>query len=202
MEIKGAAITTVLRNALSTIIFLSYYLRKKTLLIPSLKYMKIDADILKEILQVGIPNTLEQFFATAAMVISNNLAAGYGELTVAAMGIANKIMSFGTYIYQGMAGGCQPLMGYNYGARNYSRMKALLKAGISVISGIELLVIAIFAVFAPLLIGIFTESPEVISIGSVTLRSLMIMLPFVGITTVIRSTFNAIENHCLHSGLP
>lgn len=191
MQIKGAAIATVLGNMLSTIIFLWYYARRKTLLVPSLRFIRLDMGVIKEILLVGVPNTLEQFFATAAMIVNNNLAAGYGELTVAAMGIANKIISFGTYIYQGMAGGCQPLIGYNYGAQNYRRMKSLLKAGIVVIAGIELLIMAIFAVFAPYLIGIFTESSEVISIGAVTLRAFIIMLPFVGTTTVVRSTFNA-----------
>lgn len=192
MQIKGAAIATVLGNVVSTVIFLCFYIFKKTLLLPSLKFTKFDKSIIREILLVGIPNTLEQFFATAAMIVSNNLATGYGELTVAAMGIANKIMSFGTYIYQGMAGGCQPLLGYNYGAANYKRMKSLLKAGIAVAVGIELIIMAIFGFTAPLLIGIFTESKEVISIGATTLRAVMLMLPFVSTTTMVRSTFNAL----------
>lgn len=191
MQIRGAAIATILGNALSTGIFLWFYLRKKTLLVPSIRFIRLDKSIMKEILLVGVPNTLEQFFATAAMVVNNNLAAGYGELTVAAMGIANKIMSFGTYIYQGMAGGCQPLMGYNYGAKNYTRLKALLKSAIAVIAGIECVIMAFFGIFAVYLIGLFTDSPKVLSIGALTLRTLMIMLPFVGITTVVRSTFNA-----------
>ena len=87
--------------------------------------------------------------------------------------------------------GCQPLMGYNYGAQNYRRLKALLKAGIASIAGVELAIMAVFGVFAPYLIGTFTDSQEVISIGTATLRALMIMLPFVGTTTVVRSTFNA-----------
>lgn len=192
MQIKGAAIATVLGNIISTSIFLSFYFFRKTLLIPSFKYTKFDKGIIREILLVGIPNTLEQFFATAAMIVSNNLATGYGELTVAAIGIANKIMSFGTYIYQGMAGGCQPLLGYNYGASNYTRMKALLKAGIMVIIGIELVIMVIFGFSASFLIGVFTESKEVIVIGAITLRAIMLMLPFVSTTTMIRSTFNAL----------
>lgn len=192
MQIKGAAIATVLGNALSTAIFLWFYLRKKTLLLPSVRFIRMDRGIIKEILAVGVPNTLEQFFATAAMVVNNNLAAGYGELTVAAMGVANKIMSFGTYVYQGMAGGCQPLMGFNYGAGNYGRMNALLKAGAKVVAGVELIIMALFGIFARQLIGIFTDSAQVISIGASALRAFMIMLPFVGITTVVRSTFNAI----------
>ena len=191
LEIKGAAIATVLGNAFGMFIFLWFYFRKKTLLSPSIKLLKLDMRIIKEIMWVGSPHTLEQFLTTAAMIVNNNLAAGHGELTVAAMGVANKIMSFGNYIYQGMAAGCQPLMGYNYGAKNYKRMKELIKSGTMVTTIIELFIMMIFGIFAPYLIGIFTESKEVIHIGTITLRAFMLMLPFVGATSIVRNTFNA-----------
>ena len=191
MEIRGAAIATVLGNGIGVIIYLYFYFRKKTILAPSLKYLKMDLNIIKEIMVVGIPHTLEQFFTTAAMVVNNNLASGYDELTVAAMGIANKIMSFGNYIYQGMAAGCQPLMGYNYGAKNYGRMRELVRSGVLVITAMELVVLGIYGIFAPALVGIFSESAEVVRIGTKTLRAFMLMLPFVGSTSLVRNTFNA-----------
>lgn len=192
MEIKGAAIATVIGNGLGMLLMLSYYVRRKTILMPSIKLLHMDKIIVKEIMWVGIPHTLEQFFSTAAILVCNNLAAGYGELTVAAMGISSKLMSFGNYIYQGMAAGCQPLLGYNYGARNYRRMKSLIKAGVVETSIIELLIMAAYGLFAPQLISLFTESPEVISIGTVTLRAAMLMLPFVSATSIARNTFNSI----------
>lgn len=191
LQIRGAAIATVLGNALGVVIFLCFYLRRKTILSPSIKYLKMDMNIIKEIMWVGIPHTLEQFFTTAAMIVNNNLASGYGELTVAAMGIANKIMSFGNYIYQGMAAGCQPLMGYNYGAKNYGRMKELIRSGVVVITAMEFVVLGIYGIFAPVMIGVFSESSEVIQIGTKTLRAFMLMLPFVGSTSLVRNTFNA-----------
>lgn len=192
MEIKGAAIATVLGNAVGMFICLFYYAKGKTILRPSKKLLKMDSSIIKEIMWVGIPHTLEQFFTTAAMVVNNNLAAGYGELTVAAMGIANKIMSFGSYVYQGMTAGCQPLMGYNFGAKNFPRLKAIIRSGLGVITGMELVIMAFFGVCAPILIGAFTESPEVIKIGTTALRAFMLMLPFVGTTSLTRNIFNSI----------
>ena len=192
LEIKGAAIATVLGNVIGVLVFLYFYLRKKTLLRPAIKLMHLDKKIIGEIMWVGIPHTLEQFFTTAAMIVNNNLAAGYGELTVAAMGVSSKIMSFGNYIYQGFAAGCQPLMGYNYGAKNYQRMKQLVKAGILVTTLIELFVIALFGLGASFLIGLFTASEEVIRIGAKTLRAAMLILPFVSVTSLTRNTYNAI----------
>lgn len=191
LQIRGAAIATVLGNGLGVGVFLWFYIRKKTILSPSVKYIGMNLSIIKEIMWVGIPHTLEQFFTTVAMIVNNNLASDYGELTVAAMGIANKIMSFGNYIYQGMAAGCQPLMGYNYGANNYKRMKKLIRSGVLVITAMELVILVIYGSFAPAMIGIFSESAEVIRIGTRTLRAFMLMLPFVGSTSLVRNTFNA-----------
>lgn len=191
MEIRGAAAATVLGNIVSVIIYLYYYLSKKTLLRISGKYIGYDGQIMREIMLVGVPHTLEQFFTTAAMIVNNNLAASYGDISVAAMGVANKIMSFGNYVYQGMAAGCQPLMGFNYGAKNYRRMKELIRAGIAETTLIELGIMAVYGIFAPGFVGMFSQSEEVIGIGAKTLRAFMLSLPFVGAVSIVRNTFNA-----------
>ena len=191
MEIRGAAIATILGNAAGMCVSLWFYLSGKTLLRPSLKYIRPTAEILREIFWVGVPATLETLLTSAAYIVNNNLAVGYGELPVAAMGIAQKILSLGNYVYQGFAAGTQPIMGYNYGAKNYRRMIDVLKAGVMVCSGTELCIMAVYGVFAPQLIGIFTESPEVIATGSRVLRTIMWILPFVGAVSMSRMSFQA-----------
>ena len=191
LEIRGAAIATILGNAAGMCVSLWFYLGGKTLLSPSFKYVRPTAEILKEIFWVGVPATLETLLTSAAYIVNNNLAVGYGELTVAAMGIAQKILSLGNYVYQGFAAGTQPIMGYNYGAKNYRRMIDVLKAGVMVCSGTELCIMAVYGVFAPQLIGIFTDSAEVIATGSRVLRTIMCILPFVGAVSMSRISFQA-----------
>ena len=191
LEIRGAAIATILGNAAGMCVSLWFYLGGKTLLSPSLKYIRPTVEILKEIFWVGVPATLETLLTSAAYIVNNNLAVGYGELTVAAMGIAQKILSLGNYVYQGFAAGTQPIMGYNYGAKNYRRMIDVLKAGVLICSGTELCIMAVYGIFAPLLIGIFTDSAEVISTGSRVLRTIMWILPFVGAVSMSRMSFQA-----------
>ncbi|MBR0455775.1 MAG: MATE family efflux transporter [Firmicutes bacterium] len=191
LEIKGAAIATVLGNAIGMGISVWYYAANKTLLRPAVQYIRPTGEILKEIFWVGVPAALETLLTSVAFIVNNNLAVAYGELTVAAMGIAQKIMSLGNYIYQGFAAGSQPIMGYNYGAKNYHRMLQVLKAGVLVVSGIELFVMLIYGVFAPFLIDIFTNSPEVIATGSKVLRAIMCILPFVGAVSMSRMSFQA-----------
>ena len=191
MEIRGAAIATILGNGAGMLVSLYFYMKGKTLLRPALAYVRPTAEILREIFWVGVPATMETLLTSAAYIVNNNLAVQYGELTVAAMGIAQKILSLGNYIYQGFAAGTQPIMGYNYGAKNYRRMLEVLKAGVMVVSGTELCVMAVYGIFAPRLIGIFTESPEVIATGSYVLRNIMFILPFVGATSMSRMSFQA-----------
>ena len=191
LQIQGAAIATIIGNGCGMAVSLLFYIRGKTLLKPALKYIKPTAEILKEIFWVGVPASLETLLTSAAYIVNNNLAVGYGELTVAAMGIAQKVLSLGSYIYQGFTAGTQPIMGYNYGAKNYIRMMKVLKSGVMVVSGTELVLMGLYGIFAPLLIGIFTESAEVISIGTMVLRTLMFILPFVGAVSMCRMSFQA-----------
>lgn len=189
--VEGAAIATVLGNAAGMATSLFFYLRGSTLLRPQASLIRPTAEILREIFWVGVPATLETLLTSAAYIVNNNLAVAYGELTVAAMGVAQKILSLGSYIYQGFAAGTQPIMGFNWGARNYRRMLDVLRAGVCVVSVTELAVMAVCGIFAPQLIGIFSQSPEVMATGAKVLRALMWILPFVGATSMSRMSFQA-----------
>ncbi|MBQ9695619.1 MAG: hypothetical protein IJV58_04240, partial [Oscillospiraceae bacterium] len=121
----------------------------------------------------------------------NNLAVAYGELTVAAMGIAQKILSLGNYVYQGFAAGTQPIMGYNFGAKQFDRMLKVLRSGVLIVSGTEGCIMLLCGIFAPLLIGMFTGEPETVAIGTKVLRTMIWILPFVGSISMSRMSFQA-----------
>ncbi len=191
MGVRGAAIATVAGNAAGMAVSLAVYATGRSLLRPGRRFLCPTGEILKEIFWVGVPATLETLLTSAAYIVNNNLAVAYGELTVAAMGIVQKLMSLGNYIYQGFAAGTQPIMGYNYGARHHDRMLHVLRAGLEVVTVTELAVMAVFAFFAPSLVGIFTASPEVTATGSRVLRTLMWNLPFVGAVSMCRMSFQA-----------
>ena len=191
MQIRGAAIATVLGNVAGALVSVIFYLSGKSLLKPSAKLLRPTAEIIKEIYWVGVPASLETLLTAAAYTVNNNLAVAYGPLTVAATGIAQKLISLGSYVYQGFASGVQPIMGYNYGAKNYTRMKAVLKAGVITVTTMELILMAAYGILAPTLVDIFTDSPEVIRIGAQAVRAMMLILPFVGSVSMCRMSFQA-----------
>ncbi len=191
MGVKGAAVATVLGNAAGCGVMIFMYVIKRTILKFHAVNFRPDSGLIGEIYRVGIPASLETAFTAATFVVLNNLAVGYGELAVAGMGISQKVMSFGSYIYQGFAAGLQPLMGYNCGAKNFDRMLKLLKANVLVTGAVEIVVMVIFGIFAPVIIGRFTVNPVVIRYGCRVLRANMFILPFVGATSSSRATFQS-----------
>ena len=191
MQIRGAALATILSNAVSFGISALYYLRKKTILYPSMRQIKPTAEILREIYWVGVPASLETLLTSTAYTVNNNLAVSYSELTVTAMGIAQKVLSLGNYVYQGFASGTQPIMGYNYGAGNTERMQKVLKAGVATVTATEIVLMLFYYIFASPLIDIFTDSEEVIKTGTHILHRLMWILPFVGTVSMCRMSFQA-----------
>ncbi|WP_170075810.1 MATE family efflux transporter [Paraclostridium dentum] len=180
MEITGAAIATIIGQTSTLLYFMYAFLKGKTTLKINLKKFKYDKNIFKEIFTIGVPASLNQMLMGVATVIVNNIAVGYGTLTVAGMGVAMKIMTIGTFVFMGFSAGCQPLVGYNYGCNNIPRVKEIIKKGIIITSIIGLSLALIFGVFANSLIGLFTSEPEVINKGAIILRALIISLPFVG----------------------
>lgn len=156
-----------------------------------MRRIKPTAEILREIYWVGVPASLETLLTSAAYTVNNNLAVSYSELTVTAMGIAQKVLSLGNYVYQGFASGTQPIMGYNYGAGNTERMQKVLKAGVATVTATEIVLMLFYYVFASPLIDIFTDSEEVIKTGMHILHRLMWILPFVGTVSMCRMSFQA-----------
>lgn len=170
MGIGGAALATILGNLAALIYYAFYYISGKALLKIKPKYFSNDKKIWKEIFLIGIPACMSQFLLSVAMIILNNQAKIYGDNVLAGMGVSSKLMFIGTFIFMGFAAGCQPLIGFNYGAKNYKRVQDVFKIGMLMTSGIGLVLMVLFWVFAPSFISIFTPLPEVIEQGVLVFR--------------------------------
>lgn len=180
MGVLGAALATVLGNVFGLAYYIFSFAKGKTLLRIQPKYFSLDKKICMEIFKIGIPSSLNQMLMSFATIIANTIAIGYGELTVAGMGVAMKIMTIGTFVFMGFSAGCQPLVGFNYGAKNKGRVKEIIQKGILITSVIGIILGVVFWVFAGQLISIFTPIQEVVTIGTTILRALVLSLPFIG----------------------
>ncbi|GAB6167547.1 MATE family efflux transporter [Clostridium carnis] len=180
MDIVGAALATIIGNLLGFLYYAYVFYKQKTVTKINLKLFSFDKKIFKEIFKIGIPASLGQMLMSIAIIVSNNIAVNYGDTTIAGMGVASKIMTIGTFIFMGFSSGCQPLVGFSYGAKNINRIKEIIFKGILITSIIGITLAILFSIFAKPLITLFINDTEVINTGAIILSALSISLPFIG----------------------
>ena len=192
MGIKGAAVATVISQIVSFVFLLRYYYSKKSYIKLGIKFFKPTFNMFFEILKIGIPIFVTQVLASFALGFMNLGAKPYGDAAVAAMGIVFRVMSIGFYIVFGIGQGFQPVAGYNYGAKNFTRLKEAVKLSIkwSIISGIVISIL--FIVFAEGCMLIFTRDTEVINIGIKAFRAASLLFPLFGYVNTYAVLYQAL----------
>jgi putative MATE family efflux protein len=168
--VKGAAIATIIGNSVALLYYVYFYLSGKSLDAPGLKYIKLHWHTLQEIVKIGVPSSLSQLMMSVGNAISYHIAAGYGDNTVAAMGVAMRVFTIPIFVFIGLAIGVQPLIGYSYGAGNNLRLKHVLNTAIAYALALSGVFTILFALFSKYTMIIFIKNPEVVAIGSQILR--------------------------------
>ncbi len=193
MGIAGAAIATALSQCVSFGILFSWFLAGKTITRPAIARISRRPDAYVKILQNGFPSFCRQGFACVATIALNVSAAVYGDAAVAAMSIVGKIFMFIFAINLGIGQGYMPVVGYNYGAKQYGRVKASFLFTLKV--ACVLMTASAIACFlsAPALIRFFIEKDaDVIRIGTLALRGMCLVMPLIPLGVVCNMTFQSI----------
>lgn len=190
--VAGAAIATVIANILSDVYYIVYIVHShRSQLTLNPKKYAINDGILGNVLAIGLPASFTNLLMSASQMVSNNYLASYGDIPVAAMGIAGKAGMFVILGMIGLAGGVVSLIGYNYGAKNFDRMRAVTRFAMFCNVCIGTAFGLVFFIAAKFIVGIFINDPEVIAHGVPMLRAMMLSAPFVGCLFVINNCFQA-----------
>jgi len=193
MGVRGAAIATVISQIISTIYILLYFMFGKSIFRLNLKMFKPDIPIIKEILKLGFPSFLMGIVDSVIFILFNRAILRYGnDLYIAIMGIAIRIMDITIMPIIGIAQGFSTITGFNYGAKKYDRVRFILRESFlwtTVISAISF--ILIFG-FPRLMLGIFSSSKEMLSIGVLPIRITTAVFITLGLQFIGGSFFQAI----------
>jgi putative MATE family efflux protein len=192
MGVSGAAIATILAQAVTTVFLLSHFIRKKGLLRIERKFFKPSKEIYTETFKIGVPTLIRQLLASVAIGMMNNVASSYGTEAVAAIGIVSKIFMLGFYALLGYTQGFLPVAGYNYGAKKYDRVLEATKEGIKVSTIYSILVFLVFFFASDSIVQIFRPDPIVADMASKGLKIWAISLPVLGYSTIVNMLFQAI----------
>ena len=184
MGIGGSALATVVSEAASFFLLL-FEMQKAGITPLGIKYVRMpDAAMMRTINNGGVPSFARQVMLGVATSLLNNAAAPFGDAAIAGIAVVQRITSVGNFFQIGIGQGFQPITGYNLGAKRYDRIReafytALKMAFVSVAS-----IGVITFLFAPQLIAIFRDDPEVVAFGVVTLRIQSLTMPFTGLAMV------------------
>lgn len=189
MGVAGAAIATVLGNVFSVLFFLIYFLRGKSILSITPKRFSMGNGIAKGVINVGLPACLNGLLMSVSNIIVNIVLVGYGDNAVAAMGVAMKANMLVVMLQIGLGQGVQPLIGYCYGAKNYTRMKKCMRFSIlcNIIIGTTMMLF--YLVFRENVISMFIDNAEVVDLGVKMLTAIMTPGPVIGIMFVLNFAF-------------
>lgn len=193
MGIAGAAVATALSQTFSFFILLYMFVSGKTIAKLHIRNASRKIGRYVQIVRFGMPSFFRQGLASVAMIAMNKSAAEYGDSAVSAMAIVTKVFMLVFSAVIGFGQGYQPVAGYNYGAKRYGRVKQaflfMTKA-----ATVFLCVFAVIGYFAaPTMVRLFIKTdPEVIRIGTETMRFQCASLPFLPLAVCCNMTFQTI----------
>lgn len=190
LGVAGAAIATAISQIVSTVVYLCYILRKKSVFSFRIRECCYSKEIMSEILKIGIPTLLFQVLTSLSIGLINNAAKEYGGSALAAMGPLTKIMSMGSLIVFGFLKGFQPIAGFSYGAKKIDRLQEAIRISI-LWSTIFCVVFGLAAAAFPVqIMTLFTKGDkEMVRIGAAGLRANGLSFIFFGFYTVYSFLF-------------
>jgi len=192
MGIKGAAVATVIAKIAGVAIQLWYFLTGRSALSPSLKHLRPDLRIIWDIYKVGLPSLLIQISGNLAIIIANQILGGFGYIPIAVMGIILRMQMLAFMPVIGISQGLLPIVGYNFGAKKYRRIREAVFKGAGAGSLYSTLVGIAFFLFPGFFLKIFTGDPGVLDVGIKAVRIMVLIYPLLGPQTVSITFFQAI----------
>lgn len=190
MGIAGAALATGLGQLLTLVVYLVIYLWKPTPVQLCRTALRPDWRMDLQLYAIGIPAILNMALPSALVSFLNSILAAYSQSYVVVLGIYYKLQTFLYLPGSGIVQGMRPLIGYNYGAGEYRRVRKIYELTLALCAGIMVIGTVLCFAFAPQLIGMFTTNPETIAIGGNALH--IISLGFI-VSAVSVATSGALE---------
>lgn len=177
MGISGAAAATVLSQTVSFSVLLFFCSRRDNLRIRLCRF-RPRLEEYRLVMQGGFPTLCRQGLASVSTIVLNLVAGGCGgDVAIAAMTVSTKVTNFAFSAVLGFGQGFQPVCGFNYGAGLYDRVRRAFWFCVRLATAFLIVASIVGAIYAPALVGLFSNDPEVVRLGALTLRLQCISFP-------------------------
>lgn len=193
MGVRGAALATIISQTLSCIWVLSFLFGKKTFLKIKPENLRLHAKIILPCVALGSSLFIMQASESIISVCFNSSLLKYGrDIAVGAMTILTSVMQFAMLPLQGLGQGAQPIMSYNYGAKNNDRVRKTFRLLLKVSFGYSIVLWAIVMLLPQMFAMMFTSDNDLLSFTSQALRIYMASMFMFGIQIACQMAFNAL----------
>lgn len=169
--IRGAAAATVISQFASMLWVMRFFLGKKTLLRLRKKYAVPQIGTVKEVLSLGLAGFIMQGTNCLVQIVCNIVLSGYGDLYIGIMTIVNSVREIAQLPVSGIAGGSQPVLGYNYGAGRPERVKQGIKFTVGAGMAVSLIFWITIMMFPRAYMLPFTSDAEMLNAGETAMRT-------------------------------
>lgn len=154
-NIAGAAIATVIGNVFGAGYYIHYFLKGGSTLSIRLKDASPKGGVCFSVLAIGIPSALGTILMSVSQIIINSKMAAYGDMAIAAMGVAMKVITITGMVSMGLGQGVQPLLGYCIGAKMWDRFKKVLRFSLAFAFGLSVVLTGICYLFTEQIVSAF-----------------------------------------------
>lgn len=193
MGVRGAALATILSQAVSCVWVVSFLCGKKTFLHIKLSNMRIDAKIILPCIALGMATFIMQSTESVISVCFNSSLLKYGgDIAVGAMTILTSVMQFAMLPMQGVAQGAQPILSYNYGAKNAARVKKAFGILLRTCLTYSVVLWVVIELVPGLFVSIFTPDPALREFAAPALRVYMGGILLFGIQIACQMAFTSL----------
>ena len=193
MGIAGAAWATVIAQTVAMIVVLQHFSNKARPFHFERGIASLDMRVAKDSLAIGMgPFLMHAAACLVTLFINQQLREYSGDLGIGAYGICNRFIFMFIMICMGLNQGMQPIAGYNYGARKYSRVKEVFWKTARIAMGITTLCFIIGMFIPKAAVGIFTHDEELMTLSAKALRILVIAFPMVGFQMIATNFFQSL----------
>jgi putative MATE family efflux protein len=194
MGVQGAAIATIISQAVSAAWVLYYFMAKKSTVKIHAANMKLSWKYVRQIVSMGLaPFSIQLVGSIYNLILNNSLARYGGDKAIAAMGIISSAAMIVMMPVFGINQGTQPIVGYNYGAGKYDRVKKALMYAYIGATSVVILGFLMAMLFPTQIIQFFNRTDgELVSIGVPAMRIFSLLMPVIGFQIVSSNYFQAI----------
>ena len=191
--IKGAAWATVIAQFCGMTATITHYFNRKNTIYFQKRYFRIKSSVVARIFEMGMSSFLINFCACIVVIILNHsLKKHGGDLAIGAYGIINSILGLVVMIIFGLNMGMQPIVGYNYGAKQYARVLLTLRYALIIGTCISTFGFLLGEIFPWYIARAFTKDETLIALTVEGLRITILLFPLVGAQVVASSFFQAV----------